>query len=240
MGIFSRLSDIIKANINDLLSRAEDPEKMLNQMLIEMREQLTQAKRQVAVTIAEEKKLRKSLDQEMAQVKLWEQRAMQAVQKGDDNLAKQALQRRNEHQQRVQEWEKQWQAQAQMVEQLKEGLRGLNNKIEEAKRKKDLLIARQRRAEAQRKIHETLRGLSDNSAFDTFARMEAKVEDLEARAQASAELAEELSGDTLAAQFEALEAESPSLDADLEALKARMGVAAAEEEQVTVERKVEI
>jgi phage shock protein A len=240
MGIFSRLTDIIKANINDLLSRAEDPEKMLNQMLIEMREQLTQAKRQVAVAIADEKKLRRSLDGELANVKLWEQRAMQAVQKGDDNLAKQALQRRNEHQSRVQEWEQQWQSQAQIVEQLKEGLRGLNNKIEEAKRKKDLLIARQKRAEAQKKIHETLRGLSDNSAFDTFSRMEAKVEDLEARAQASAELADELSGDTLAAQFEALDAEGVSLDGDLAALKARMGVAAGEEEQVTVERKVEI
>jgi len=240
MGIFSRLADIIKANINDLLNRAEDPEKMLNQMLIEMREQLTQAKRQVAVAIADEKKLKKSLDAELAEAQRWEQRAMQALQQGNEDLAKKALARRNEHQGRVEEWQKQWEAQAASVEQLKEALRGLNNKIEEAKRKKDLLVARQKRAEAQKHIQETLSGLSQTSAFETFARMEAKVADLEARAEAHAELATELTGDTLEAEFEELAATGVGLDADLAELKARMGMAVGEEETVSVERKVEI
>lgn len=240
MGIFSRLADIIKANINDLLNRAEDPEKMLNQMLIEMREQLTQAKRQVAVAIADEKKLKKSLDAELAEAQRWEQRAMQALQQGNEALAKKALARRNEHQSRVEEWQKQWEAQAASVEQLKEALRGLNNKIEEAKRKKDLLVARQKRAEAQKHIQETLSSLSQASAFETFARMEAKVADMEARAEAHAELVEELTGDTLEAEFEELAATEVGLDADLAELKARMGLAIGEEEPVSVERKVEI
>ncbi|HIE50189.1 MAG TPA: PspA/IM30 family protein [Armatimonadetes bacterium] len=240
MGIFRRLSEIIKANINDLLSRAEDPEKMLEQMLIEMREQLATAKRQVAVAIADEKKLRKQLDAERANAERWEQRAMQAVQRGNDRLAKEALARRNEHQELARQFEEQWRKQAEAVEQLKTSLRNLNAKIEEAKRKKDLLIARKKRAEAQKAIHETLQGLSDTSAFDVFARMEQKILDLEARAEASAELAEEFAGDTLEREFERLEAEPVGLEADLAELKQRMGMVEVTEEEEVVERKVEI
>lgn len=242
MSIFRRLADIIKANINDLLSRAEDPEKMLNQMLIEMREQLAKAKRQVAVAIADEKKLRRQLDEQLAQVRLWEERAMAALQKGDEALAKRALARKKEHEKLAEEFRRQWEGQAQSVEQLKSALRNLQNKIEEAKRKKDLLIARQKRAEAQRAIQETLQGLSDTSAFEVFARMEAKIEEMEARAEAAAEVGAELAAEPLEAEFARLEAEGVDLDAELAALKARMGMAPAEEEKetVAVERRVEL
>jgi phage shock protein A len=242
MSLFKRLADIIKANINDLLSRAEDPEKMLNQMLIEMREQLSKAKRQVAVAIADEKKLRRQLDEQLAEMRRWEQRAMVALQKGDETLAKRALARKKEHEKLAEEFRRQWEAQAQSVEQLKSALRNLQNKIEEAKRKKDLLIARQKRAEAQKAIQETLQGLSDTSAFEVFARMEAKIEEMEVQAEAAAEVGSELATDRLEAEFAKLEAEGVDLDAELAALKARMGMAEAqeEEEKVTVERKVEI
>src|SRR5215470_1001275 len=97
MGIFARLGTLIKSNLNDLISRAEDPEKMLNQVLGDMQNQLVDAKRQIAAAIADEKRLRKQADQEGATSKEWERKAMMAVRAGDDELAKQALLRQKEH-----------------------------------------------------------------------------------------------------------------------------------------------
>ncbi|MBI2299357.1 MAG: PspA/IM30 family protein [Armatimonadetes bacterium] len=237
MGIFKRLSDIIKANINDLLNRAEDPEKMLNQMLVEMREQLAQAKRQVAVAIADEKKLRRELDKTLEEVQKWEQRAMQALQQGNEELAKKALAQRNQCQELATQYQTQWEQQAAAVEALKGALRQLNQKIEEAKRRKDLLIARKKRAEAQRQIQETLSGIGETSAFETFERMEKQILEAEAQAEAAVDINAELSGMDLESQFSQLE-RSPALDADLEELKARMGMTATED--ASVDRTVEL
>src|SRR5437867_37766 len=97
MGLFDRLSTLLRSNINDLISRAEDPEKMLNQILIDMRSQLVKAKQQVAAAIADEKRLRDQADGEYKQAQEWEQRAMLAVKETRDDLAKQALVRHSEH-----------------------------------------------------------------------------------------------------------------------------------------------
>jgi phage shock protein A len=123
------------------------------------------------------------------------------------------------------EFGKQWQLQKDAVEKLKEQLRTLNDKIEEAKRKKNILIARQKRAEAQKAIQDTMRGLSDNSAFDTFERMSQKVDQIEAESEASVELGGELAGDTLQQKFKKLEA-APGGGSDLALaeLKAKMGL----------------
>lgn len=236
-GIFKRLSDILKANINDLLNRAEDPEKMLNQMLIEMREQLADAKRQVAVAIADEKKLRRQLDQQQAEAQLWEQRAMAALQKGNEELAKQALARRNTAGDLAKQFQEQWEKQAEAVEALKSALRQLNAKIDEAKRKKDLLIARAKRAEAQKQIQETLQGIGNTSVFETFERMEQKVLEREAQAEAAVDINKELSGLNLEEQFADIGA--TDVDADLEELRSRMGLAT-DETEVSVDRSVEL
>ena len=97
MGIFDRLSQLLRSNINDLISRSEDPEKMLNQIITDMRGQLVKAKQQVAAAIADEKRLRDQADAEVKQAQDWEKRAMLAVQEGRDDLAKQALVRHGEH-----------------------------------------------------------------------------------------------------------------------------------------------
>src|SRR6478736_2838725 len=97
MGIFDRLSSLIKSNLNDLISSAENPEKMLNQIIVDMRSQLAKAKQQVATAIADEKRLRDQADTEFKQADDWEKRAMLAIQEGRDDLAKQALVRHNEH-----------------------------------------------------------------------------------------------------------------------------------------------
>ena len=225
MSIFSKISTLFKSNINDLIARAEDPEKMLNQIILDMRDQLAKAKREVAAAIADERKLRAQLEDEMKQAKDWEKRAMLAVQEGRDDLAKQALLRHQEHAERGHALEQTWQGQAQETEKLKASLKQLNDKIEEAKRKRNLLIAKQKRAQAQKRIHETMSGLSDTSAFDAFNRMAEKIEESERRSLASAEVAEALTGDSLEDEFRQLET-GDDMDSRLLALKREMGLIA--------------
>ncbi len=226
MGIFSKFSTLIKSNINDLINRAENPEKMLNQIILDMRDQLAKAKREVAAAIADERKLRGQLDDEVKQSREWEKRAMLAVRQGRDDLAKQALVRQQEHAERAAALDQTWRAQSAETEKLKGSLRQLNDKIEEAKRKRNLLIAKQKRAQAQRRIHETMSGLSDTSAFEAFNRMADKIEEEERRSLAQAEVTEALAGDTLETEFLRLEAgsEDAGVDDRLTALKAEMGL----------------
>lgn len=228
MGIFSRLGSMIKSNINDLISRAEDPEKMLNQVLLDMQTSLVEAKKQVAVAIADEKRLQKQLETEQEKGKEWERKAMIAVRANDDGLAREALARKQEHDNIGGQYQQQWQQQKAAVDKLKDALRLLNNKIEEAKRKKNILVARKKRAEAQKTIASTMSGLSDTSAFDTFDRMSAKIDALEAEAEAGSELAGEISGDSLETKFAQLEAAGHTAGGDsaLHELKAKMGLAA--------------
>lgn len=228
MGIFSRLAQLIKSNLNDLISKSEDPEKMLNQVVLDMNTQLVEAKKQVASSIADEKRLAKQFEQEQANANEWERRAMMAIRAGNEELAKQALSRKKEHDELATTFKDQWQKQKAAVDQLKRALQLLNDKIEEAKRKKNVLLARKKRAEAQKSIQETMHGLRDQSAFETFNRMEQKIDQMEAEAEAEGELAEEYSGDVLAQQFNKLE-RAHDADADLVALKRKMGLAPPEE-----------
>jgi phage shock protein A len=226
MGLFDRLSTLLRSNINDLISRAEDPEKMLNQILVDMRSQLAKAKQQVATAIADEKRLRDQADAEFRQAQDWEKRAMLALQENREDLAKQALMRQGEHMSHAQQLEQTWESHRLETEKLKNSLRDLNDKIEEAKRKKNLLVARQRRAQAQKRIAETMSSLSEKSAFDAFARMEERIEQSERQLKASVEIDEEFSGDNLANQFKQLErgAASTSIDSRLIELKQKMGM----------------
>ena len=223
MGIFDRFSTLLRSNINDLISRAENPEKMLNQLIVDMKAQLAKAKQQVASAIADEKKLQSDAEAMKKQAEDWERRAMLAVQEGRDDLAKQALGRYNEHLQGAQQLHETWLKHKAETEALKLSLRQLNDKIEEAKRKKNILVARAKRAEAQQRIQETMSGMSDKSAFESFERMAEKIEASERKAIAAAEIQEEFSGDRLARQFEALEYKGSS-DQQLLELKQRMGL----------------
>ncbi len=221
MGIFSRMSDIFKANINDLIDRAEDPQKLMDQMVREMTEQLQEAKIQVAKAIADEKRLHQQLKQNELQSQNWESKAMLALKKGDENLAKEALKQKKSYDGLVESVKTQWEEQNGLSSKLKDNLRALETKIDEARRKKEILIARQKRAEAQKKIHDVMTGLSDKSAFANFERMERKVMEIEAQADAAVELEVQSLDD----QFKALEAGS-GVDDELAALKAKMSLTA--------------
>src|SRR5687768_6881693 len=226
MGIWEKLSTLIRSNINDAIAKAENPEKMLNQILLDMRDQLQKAKTEVAVAIADERKLKAQMEDEQKLSNDWEHRAMLAVRENRDDLAKQALMRQQEHAERALHFAETWQKQAGETERLKESLRQLNDKIEEAKRKKNLLIAKQKRAQAHQRIHETMAGLNDKSAFEAFDRIAEKIEETERVTAASIEIHEVLNaGDTLEKEFTKLSAGSAneSVEWKLLALKEKMG-----------------
>src|SRR4030095_15717981 len=135
MGLFDRLGTLLRSNINDLISRAENPEKMLNQLIVDMKTNLAKAKQQVASAIADEKKLQSDAENMKKQAEDWERRAMLAVQEGRDDMAKQALGRYNEQLQGAQQLHETWLKHKAESEELKLSLRRLNAKIERAQQK---------------------------------------------------------------------------------------------------------
>ncbi len=224
MGIWNKLSTMVRSNLNDLIARAENPEKMLNQIIEDMRGQLALAKQEVAVAIADERKLRRQVQDERDQVLDWERRAKLAIREGRDDLARQAVLRSQEHGGQAGTLDDQWRSHASETEKLKDTLRQLSNKIEEAKRKRNILIARQKRAQAQHRIHETMAGLSDRSAFEAFDRMATRIEESEMKALAAAEVDEELGGDSLEQEFSRLEGGDIDVDRRLLEMKEEMGL----------------
>ncbi len=239
MGVFGRLGTLIKSNINDLISKAEDPEKILNQLIVDMREQLVEAKKQVAVSIADEKRVKKQLDNQQHLAREWEKKAMMAVRAGRDDLAMEALQKKEQYGDLAGEYRAQYEAQKAAADQLRASLKQLHAKIEEAKRKKDLLIARKRRVEAQQKIQDTMAGFGDTSAFEQFEKMAQKVENMEAEAEAAAELNADMAETSLDDKFRALEVDHGASEA-LMSLKAKMGIVEAVEEEQEEEEEFDI
>ncbi|MGB9595566.1 MAG: PspA/IM30 family protein [Candidatus Poribacteria bacterium] len=221
MGILSRMKTIFKSEVNAALDKAEDTEKLLNQTVLDMQEQLAKAKQQVAIAIADEKRLERSYLENQQLTEQWMDKAKLAVQKGNDELAKAALERKVEYENLANEYKKQWEAQKASVEKLKASLRDLERKVDEAKRQKDLLIARNKRAIAQKQIHQTMAGMATNAGvFNTFERMKRKVEEQEARAEAAKEIAEETGDAKLEKQF--AELGKSSIDDELAKLKSQM------------------
>jgi phage shock protein A len=151
---------------------------------------------------------------------------MLAVKEGKDDLAKQAIMRRNEHVNHGQQLQMTWDAHRQETDRLKNSLRELSDNIEEANRKKTLLLAKQRRADAQKRISETMSSMSDKSAFEAFSRMEERIEQSERQIKASVEIDQEFSGDRLANEFKQLEVSAGDATADLQLLqlKQKMGL----------------
>jgi phage shock protein A len=220
MGMFERLRRLIRSNVNDMVRKAEDPEKMLNQLVLDMNKQLTEAKRNVATAITEEKRLQRHVEEQRNRAGEWEQRAIVALRAGKEDLAREALVRKQRESEYAEQLAGQYEKQHAAVEQLKSSLRELQDRIEEAQRKKSLLVARAKRAEAQKKIQEIIHGLGDTSAFDAFDEMSRRVEQLETETDALAELENSGSDKSLADQIAALE--RPDGDALLEDLRKKI------------------
>ncbi len=222
MGTLHRISTMIRSNLNDMISRAEDPCRMLDQVIYDMRMQLGQAQRQVAVSIADERRVRRELDMHMRAAADWERRAMLAIRAGDDELARQALARKGQHDETVNAWHAHWVAQKQGVDALRNALSGLGHKIEHAARQRRLLAARAARAHAQMSIAQTLNSMQSNSPWGTLERMEERVVQMESQAEAYAELSAGPDA-SLESQFAALEA-GQGVEDQLAALKRQMGL----------------
>jgi phage shock protein A len=216
VGLLDRVSTLVRSNLSDLLDRAEDPEKVIKQLLMDMNNQMIQVKTQVAAAIADEKRLQARAEDAQRTADDWQRKAELALDKGDDELAKQALQRRNTYAVTAAGLQEQWQAHSVQVQALKDGLRQLQGKMDEAEAKKELLIARHRSSKAQEQMHKTLGNIRGVGSMGEFDRLERKVEEQESRAQAYTEL----STDTLDQKFAALESES-EVDKQLRELKER-------------------
>ena len=205
MGMFDRLRRLIRSNVNDAVRKAENPEKMLNQLILDMNKQLTEAKRNVATAITEEKRLHRQVEEQRNNAAEWERRAMVALRAGKEDLAREALARKQREDQYVEQLSSQYDKQHDAVEKLKSSLRELQDRIEEAQRKKNLLVARAKRAEAQKKIQEIITGLGDTSAFDAFDEMSRRVEQLEIETEALEEVENDSADRSLEDQIAALE-----------------------------------
>ena len=222
MALFERLRKAIRQNINDLIQKSDDPTESLDRLIVDMNNQMVDAKRQVATAMADEKRLHRQVENHERLMKEWDDRAMTALQAGKEQLAKEALVRREREKGYHDQLKQQWEQQHQAVEQLKVAMRGLQDKLDEARRKKNLLVTRAKRAEAQRKIQEVMTGLSDTSAFDQFEEMSEKIERMEAENEALLELDSMTQEQDIEKQFQELE--QPDTDRLLADLKTRMGL----------------
>lgn len=217
MGLFDRMSRLLRANLNDMVSKAEDPEKILEQAVIDMQENLVQLRQAVAQAIAAQKRTETQFRQNQDEANKWQQRAQLALTKGDENLAREALQRKKGYSDTATTLQSQLAQQTTQVDDLKKKLIQLESKISEAKTKKNMLKARAQAAKANEQLQNTVGNMNTGSAMAAFERMEEKVQMLEARSQA----AYELGGNSMDAQFAALESGS-DVDDELAALKASL------------------
>jgi phage shock protein A len=218
-GIFSRMADIVKANINDLLNRAEDPEKMIRQMILEMEEAVNKATASVGTAVANEKRLERQYLNEQDQIEGWQKKAELAVESGEDDLARRALERKTSVQEAITDLEAALDESRKTSGQLKQQLQQLKAKLDEARTRQGALIARRRAAEARKQIAQGMSGIGDD-AFSSFERFRNRVETEEAEADAHQEIAG--SDSSLDTEFTKLERKQV-VDAELNELKKKMG-----------------
>jgi phage shock protein A len=220
MGIFARMTDIFKANINDLIDKAEDPEKMIKQMVIEMEESVNKTTLAVAQAIANEVGLHKKIEKAKKDSQEWEGKAIQALTAGREDLAKQALERKSLFDRNSGDLIPLHQQAVATTQNLRIQLDKLKAKLDEARMRQSTLIARSQAAKAQKQIAQSMSGVGSD-AFSKFDKFEQKIEKLEAEAQAFEQLAGENS--SLEDEFKKLESNT-SADMELLALKAKMGL----------------
>ena len=230
MGILTRIFNLFRATTSDLLDKAEDPGKMIKQMISDLEAQKKKAKEQMTEALALQKRLERDTEKEHQEAEKWEQKAILAVQNEKDDLAKEALTRKNEHLRRALDFEKQLEMHQNNADSLKKSYQTMEDKIDEIKRKQGLLSVKQKQAEAQEKIYKTIEGIGDTSGImDTIERAEEKVENLQARAEAYQEISMESDQESLEKKFKELEHESPDMEMELLELKKRAALPAPEE-----------
>ena len=218
MALLERVSTLVRANLNDLIDKAEDPEKMIKQVILDMQNQLLQVKTQVAIAIADQHLLEKKQKEAEEKLNEWVHKAELAVDKKQDELARRALERSLSYRQMAEGFTQQVSDQKVQVEHLKTALNNLEQKLAEAEAKSDVLIAQHRRARAVGKASDAGMKMGDGSKVAAFDRMKDKVVRGEAISQAKSELA----GADLDDKFRKLEQED-EIERLLGEIKARRG-----------------
>jgi len=220
MGIFDRMSQLIRANVNDLLDRAEDPDKMIDQYIRDMGDNIRTAREQVAAMIAQQKELEADVAETTTLASEWGAKAQRAVAAGKDDLAREALRRRRDSESNARVYDEQLRAQRDAVAKLKEQLRQLEAKYQSTLSQRDALVARQRRAEAQQQVASTVTATVFQPLDPTsdLERMERKIRSTEAQAAAALEVGDE----SYEAQFRELDMDD-DIESELAALKSGSG-----------------
>ena len=218
MGILERTSAILRANINDLLNHAEDPEKMLDQILRDMEDALKQGQAQVAEQIAQEKLIQTDLETAKKNADDWSKKAELAVSKGMDDLGREALHRQSDYESQVTVYQKQLDAQHSAVQKLKADLAALESKYDDARRNKEILVTRAKRAAAQQQLANAAAKLSSVDYSSDLAHMERRIQEQEARVAA----ADEVKTTSVDEQFKKLGADD-AVELKLADLKKKMG-----------------
>jgi phage shock protein A len=190
-GVFARMTDIIKSNINELLDRAEEPDKMIRQMVREMEEAVSKATASVGTAVANQKRLERQHNEKLSQSDDWQRKAERAVETGQDDLARRALERKSVFSRAAEDLRAPLEDSRETAEQLREQLRELKTKLEEARTREGTLVARHQAAEARKRLAKSLSGLGSD-AFSSFERFEQRVETTEAEADAHTEVAGEM------------------------------------------------
>ncbi|MFB2938943.1 PspA/IM30 family protein [Aerosakkonemataceae cyanobacterium BLCC-F154] len=217
MGLIDRVVRVIKANVSDLINKTEDPEKILEQTVLEMQEDLIQLRQAVAAAIATKKRTERDVNGAQSHADSWYDRAQLALEKGNEQLAREALVRRKSYAETVQALQGQVSSQETIITKLKQDLRTLEGKIAEARMRKDMYIARARSAQAAAKMNELMDRYNPSGTLRAFERMEEKILELEARS----EVIENMGSRELESKFAALERGS-DVDAELARMKQRI------------------
>lgn len=219
MSILGRISDLISANVNAMLDKAEDPEKMANEYLRQLTNEVYEARTSVAAAMADETKLEQRRISYQAEADQWQAKAEAALRAGDEELTKAALSRKVQAQKLADQYRQQETAQEEQVNALQDALVSLETRIAEVKAKKELIIAKKNRAATQEALQRTASSLGKLSAIDKLDQLEEKVDDRLARADAMAKLEQ----GSLEARFKDLEKDQ-EVDAELAELKRKMGL----------------
>jgi phage shock protein A len=199
MALLERVSTLIRANLNDLIDKAEEPEKMIKQVILDMQNQLLQVKTQVAIAIADQHLLMKKHKENEDAADQWVRKAELAVEKGQDDLARAALERSMTARGIAKSFAEQVTDQTTQVENLKTALRKLELKLQEAQNKSDVLIAQHRRSRALSRASDARMKLGDGSSAAGFDRLKHRVQQEEAVSNAKNEMAGDSMEDRLAA-----------------------------------------
>jgi phage shock protein A len=226
MGVFRRLSDLLKSNVNDLIDRAEDPEKMVKQIIIDMQQELNKATQNYGKAKASERLAEKKYLDSRKNAESWENKAKAALAKGDQELAKKALAKKVKADEDTASFKEMYESISDQTEAIGNQVEVLKSKLEEAKSRQAMLIARSQMADTKKSLAKSAGGFDGASSVEKFARMEEKIQRKEAEADAFSEIAGV--DDDLSDSFEKLESDA-KVDAELARLIAEMNGGAAPE-----------